>query len=177
MSTLRLIDNVAFAITVLSASVSAVAGGSGWTVTAVVSGCIAAVVPILNRWSTGRLSTAPRALTAKQIAVLQAELRKGPTFSLWLNHNREEGEPSAFHAQMLDVFKGAGLDVKWFGGLTNVISGIEISGPDSAEKNVVMNALKAAKIKFTNVHYADAPASQHSPLNTVGVSVSIGRQT
>jgi hypothetical protein len=108
------------------------------------------------------------------MAALQAEIRKGPSFSLWLNHNRHEGEPAAFHAQLNDTFKAAGLDVKWFGGLTNSITGIEVGGPDIPEKARVMKALKAAKISFTNVQYVDAPASDASPLNTVGVSVSIG---
>lgn len=174
MSTVKLIDRFAFIVAVSSASVSAVAGGYGWTRTAVASGCIAAVIPIINRWTSGHLTFAPRVLSNKQAAALQAELRNGPSFSLWLNHNREEGEPAAFHAQLNDALKAAGLDVKWYGGLTNATSGIEIGGPDIPEKILIMKAFKAAKIKFTNVQYSDAPASEHSPLNTVGVSVSIG---
>jgi hypothetical protein len=108
--------------------------------------------------------------------MLKVALQNGPSFSIWLNHNREEGESAAFHAQLNEALKAAGLDVKWFGGLTNSISGIEISGPDIIEKRRLMKAFKAAKIKFTNVQYTDTPASDHNPLNTVGVSVSIGRR-
>lgn len=174
MSTVKFTDKLAFIVSVSSGIVAAVAGGYSWTLTAVVAGCIAAVTPIINRWTSGRLAVAPRMLSTRQVAALQTELRKGPSFSLWLNHNRQEGEPAAFHAQLCDAMKAAGLDVKWFGGLTNSITGIEVSGPDIPEKVRIMNALKSAKIKFANVQYTDAPASEHSPLNTVGVSISIG---
>ncbi|MDE1006524.1 MAG: hypothetical protein OSB38_12745 [Paraburkholderia fungorum] len=176
MSTVKFLDKLAFIVSVSSGAVAAVAGGYSWTRTAVAAGCIAAVTPIINRWTSGRLAFAPRMLSTRQVAALQTELRKGPSFSLWLNHNRQEGEPAAFHAQLYDVMKAAGLDVKWFGGLTNSITGIEVSGPDISEKVRIMNALKSAKIKFTNVQYTDAPASEHSPLNTVGVSISIGKR-
>lgn len=176
MSAVKLIDKIAFIVSVSSGTVAAVAGGYSWTRTAVAAGCIAAVTPIISRWTSQRLVFAPRMLSAKQAAALQTELRKGPSFSLWLNHNCQEGEPAAFHAQLYDAMKAAGLDVKWFGGLTNSITGIEVSGPDIPEKDRVMSALKLAKIKFNNVHYTDALASEHSPLNTVGVSISIGKQ-
>lgn len=176
MSAVKLLDKLAFIVSVSSGAVAAVAGGYSWKRTAVAAGCIAAVTPIINRWTSGQLVFATRMLSAKQVATLQTELRKGPSFSLWLNHNREEGEPAAFHAQLHDAMKAAGLDVKWFGGLTNAITGIEVSGPDIPEKVRIMNAFKSAKIKFTNVDYTDAPASEHSPLNTVGVSISIGKR-
>lgn len=176
MSAIKLLDKLAFIVSVSSGAVAAIASGYSWTRTAVVAGCIAAVTPIINRWTNGRLAFARRTLSTRQVAALQAELRKGPSFSLWLNHNRHEGEPAAFHAQLCEAMKSAGLDVKWFGGLTNAITGIEVGGPDIPEKVRVMNALKAAKIKFTSVQYTDAPASEHSPLNSVGVSVSIGNR-
>lgn len=176
MTTVKQIDRLAFFVTVASATVSAVAGGYGWPRIAVASGCIAAVIPIINRWASGHLTFAPRVLSDRQAVALQSALRNGPSFSLWLNHNREEGEPAALHAQLNRALTESGLDVKWYGGLTNAICGIEISGPDTPEKIRVMRAFKAAKIKFTNVQYTDAPASENSPLNTVGVSMSVGRR-
>lgn len=176
LSLLKLVDKLAFVGTVASAAVSAVAGGNGWTRTAVASGCLAAAIPIVNRWSSARLAFAPRMLSEKQVRVLKNQLGTGPGFSLWLNHNREEGEPAALHAQFNDALTAAGLDVKWYGGLTNSITGIEISGPDIPEKKRIMKAFRAAKINFTNVFYGDAPSNEHSPLNTAGVSVSIGRR-
>lgn len=176
MSAVKFLDKLAFIVSVSSGAVAAVAGGYSWTWTAVAAGCIAAVTPIVNRWTSGRLAFAPRMLSTRQVAALQTELRKGPSFSLWLNHIRQEGEPAAFHAQLCDAMTAAGLDVKWFGGLTNSITGIEVGGPDIPEKARIMNALKSAKIKFTNVQYTDASASEHNPLNTVGVSISIGKR-
>lgn len=176
MSFAKFVDWFAFAISVLSGVVAAFAGGYGWTRTAVLAGCLAAVAPIVNRWTGGRLAFAPRVLSSRQIAALKAELRKGPGFSIWLNHNRHEGEPSAFHAQLYEALKEAGLDVKWFGGLTNAITGIEIAGPDISDKARIIKAFKAANIKFTNVVYTDAPSSAGSPLNSVGVCVSIGKR-
>ncbi|MDN7905230.1 hypothetical protein QZM18_14040 [Burkholderia diffusa] len=176
MSSVKFLDKLAFIVSVSSGTVAAVAGGYSWTRTAIAAGCIAAVTPIINRWTSGKLAFAPRMLSTRQAAALQTELRKGPSFSLWLNHNRHEDEPAAFHAQLYDALTAAGLDVKWFGGLTNSTTGIEVGGPDIPEKVRIMNALKSAKIKFTNVQYTDAPASEHSPLNTVGVSISIGKR-
>jgi hypothetical protein len=172
----KFVDKFAFAISVTSGVVAAFAGGYGWTRTAVVAGCFAAIAPIINRWTSAQLTFAPRVLSDRQSAVLKAELSKGPSFSIWLNHNRQEGESAAFHAQLNEALKDAGLDVKWFGGLTNATTGIEIGGPDIPGKAQIMKAFKTAKIKFTNVIYTDAPASEHSPLNSVGVCVSIGKR-
>jgi hypothetical protein len=174
MSFAKFVDRFAFAISVLSGVVAAFAGGYGWTRTAVLAGFLAAVAPIVNRWTSGRLAFAPRVLSDRQSAALKAELRMGPSFSIWLNHNRHEGEPAAFHAQLYEALKEAGLDVKWFGGLTNATTGIEIGGPDIPDKAQIMKAFTAAKIKFTNVVYYDAPSNAASPLNSVGVCVSIG---
>lgn len=176
MSLAKFVDRFAFGISVTSGVVAALSGGNGWTRTAVASGCLAATAPIVNRWTSAQLTFAPRTLSNRQSAVLKTELRRGPSFSIWLNHNLEEGEPAALHAQLNEVLKDAGLDVKWYGGLTNATTGIEISGPDIPEKARIMKAFKAAKIKFTNVFYTDAPASEHSPLNSVGVCVSIGKR-
>lgn len=176
MSFAKFVDWFAFAISVLSGVVAAFAGGYGWTSTAVLAGSLAAIAPIVNRWTSGRLAFAPRVLSGRQSAALKAELSKGPSFSIWLNHNRHEGEPAAFHAQLYEALKEAGLDVKWFGGLTNAITGIEISGPDIPDKARIMKAFKAAKIKFTNVVYNDAPSNAASPLNSVGVCVLIGKR-
>lgn len=174
MTLAKFVDRFAFAISVVSGVVAAFAGGYGWTRTAVASGCLAAIAPIVNRWASGRLTFAPRALSKRQSEILKKALREGPRFSIWLNHNRMEGEPAAFHAQLHQALNDAGLDVKWFGGLNNATTGIEISGPEILEKARLMKAFKAAKIKFTNVVYTDAPATEHSPLNSVGVCVSIG---
>lgn len=95
-------------------------------------------------------------------------------FGLITTEMKENQQHSMLNSMKLSR-GGGGLDVKWYGGLTNAICGIEISGPESPEKIRIMKAFKAAKIKFTNVQYTDAPASEHSPLNAVGVSVSIGR--
>ena len=176
MFTVKQIDKLAFIGTVVSAAGSAVASGNGWTRTAVATGCIAALIPIINRWTSSHLIFAPRVLSTRQATALKAAFRNGPSFSLWLNHNREEGESAAFHAQLTAALQGAGLVVNYYGGLTNATTGIEISGPDVPEKRQLITAFKAARIKFTNVYYADAPASEHSPLNTVGISVSIGRR-
>ena len=176
MSLAKFVDRFAFAISVTSGVVAAFAGGHGWTRTAVASGCLAAIAPIVNRWTGARLTFAPRALSNRQSAILKTALREGPRFSIWLNHNRMEGEPAAFHAQLHEALKDAGLDVKWFGGLNNSTTGIEISGPDIPEKARIMKAFKAAEIKFTNIIYTDAPATEHSPLNSVGVCVSIGKR-
>lgn len=176
MSALKFLDKLAFIVSVSSGTVAAFAGGYSWTKTSVVAGCIAAVTPIINRWTSGRLTFAPRTLSTRQVATLQTELREGPSFSLWLNHNRKEGESAAFHAQFNDAMMAAGLNVKWFGGLTNTTTGIEVSGPNIPEKMRIMKALKSAKIKFTNVEYTDAPADENQPFNTVCVSVSIGNR-
>lgn len=176
MSFAKFVDKFAFTISVTSGVVAALAGGYGWIRTAVVAGCLAAIAPIVNRWTSARLAFAPRVLSDLQCAVLKAELSKGPSFSIWLNHNRQEGEPAAFHEQLNAALKDAGLDVKWYGGLTNATTGIEIGGPDIPEKARIMKAFRTAKIKFTNVTYTDAPASEHNPLNSVGVCVLVGKR-
>lgn len=120
MSAIRFFDRVAFATTVVSASVSAAAGGYGWTELAVISGCIAALAPIVNRIASNR-ALAPlqaRALTTKQIKKIAEKLREGSPFKVWVAHNRLEAEPSAYHAQFCEALKAGGLDITWFGGMT-----------------------------------------------------------
>jgi len=73
-------------------------------------------------------------MTAKQQTRIADELKAGPSFEVWVCHNRQEAEPAAFHALMCEALKKGGLDVQWFGGMTNSTVGVEIAGPDGPVK-------------------------------------------
>jgi hypothetical protein len=171
MSAIQFIDRFAFTTTVVSASVAAAAGGFGWTQTAVISGCIAAIAPILNRIATNR-ALAPlqvRVLTPKQCAKIAAKLREGTPFKVWVAHNRHEAEPAAYHAQFCEALKAGGLDITGFGGMTNTTIGIEVSGPETPDKRRLMSALDAAGCKYQPVVFADDPQSERH-----GIALWIG---
>ncbi len=162
MGAIQFFDRVAFAASVVSASVSAAAGGYGWTKTAVVSGCIAALAPIVNRIASNRAvaSIKPRVLKPKQCREIAETLREGPPFKVWVAHNRQEAEPAAYHAQFCEALKAGGLDITWFGGMTNTTVGVEVSGPETPEKRRLMSALDAASVKYQAVVLIDDPESK-----------------
>lgn len=171
MSVIKFFDRVAFATTIVSALVSAAAGGYGWTKTAVVSGCIAAIAPIMNRIASNRALTPlqARALTPKQSLKIAKKLREGPPFKVWLAHNRHEAEPAAYHAQFCEALKAGGLDITCFGGMTNTTIGVELSGPETPDKQSLMSALDAAGVKYQPVVFTDDPQSER-----YGIALWIG---
>lgn len=171
MSAIQRLDRVAFAITVVSALVAAAAGGYGWTTTAIISGCIAAIAPIVNRIASNR-ALAPlqaRTLTQKQCAKLAEKLREGPSFKVFVAHNRHEAEPAAYHAQFCEALKTGGLQITWFGGMTNTTVGIELSGPETQDKQRLMSALDAANVKYLPVVFTDDPECKRN-----GIALWIG---
>lgn len=174
MKSLRLIDVGAFTVSIIAGSVAAIAGGAGWTSTAVVSGCIAALSPIVNRVVTSRQHAdllsqlGPRKLSPRQRAILVERLRAGSSFKVWVAHNRLEAEPSQFHKQIADTLTAAGLDVEWFGGMNNSSVGIEIAGTPSPEKTRLLEAFSLAKIPFRVIEFSD-PGGQY-----FGLSIWIG---
>lgn len=171
MTALQIFDRVAFATTVVSASVSAAAGAYGYSKAAVIGGCVAAIAPIVNRIASNR-ALAPlqaRALTPKQCQKIADELREGPPFKVWVAHNRHEAEPAAYHAQFCEALKAGGLDITWFGGMTNTTIGIELSGPETPDKQRLMRALGAADVKYQPVVFTDDPKSERH-----GVALWIG---
>jgi hypothetical protein len=171
MSALQFLDRFAFGITVISASVSAAAGGYGWTKTAVVSGCIAALAPIVNRIASNRALTPfqPRTITQKQHDNIVQALRDGTSFKVWVAHNRHEAEPAAYHAQVCEALKAGGLDITWFGGMTNSTVGVELSGPEGPDKQRLMSALSGAGVKYQPVIFTDDPQNERH-----GIAVWIG---
>jgi len=155
MKLLNFVDRTAFYVTVAAGTAGAVAGAYNWSNTAVAAGCIAAITPILNRITAAReQKMRSRVLSDKQREQLLKELQ-GCVFKVWVCHNREEAEPSAFHAQLFEVLKQVGLDPQWFGGMTNKTVGIEIGGEPSPEKSVLMQAFRKAGIPFQEVEFTD----------------------
>jgi hypothetical protein len=174
MTAIQIFDRAAFATTVVSASVSAAAGGYGYTKMAVISGCLAALAPIVNRIASNR-ALAPlqaRALTLKQRQKIAEKLHEGPPFKVWVAHNREEAEPAAYHAQFCEALKEGGMDITWFGGMTNTTIGIELSGPETPDKQRLMSALGAAGVKYQPVVFTDDPQSERH-----GIALWIGVRT
>lgn len=172
MSTIQFLDRVAFATTVVSASVSAAAGGYGWTKTAVICGCIAAIAPIVNRIASNRalVPLSARTLTLGQHKKIAAKLSEGASFKVWVAHNRFEAEPAAYHAKLCAALKDGGLDITWFGGMTNTTIGLELSGPETADKQRLMSALDAAGVRYQPVFFTDDPNSErHGVALWVGV--------
>jgi hypothetical protein len=171
MNAIQLLDRIAFGITVVSALVSAAAGAYGWTNVAVISACIAAVAPIVNRIASNR-AVAPlqaRSLTQKQRAKIAEVLRQGIPFKVWVAHNRHEAEPAAYHAQFCEALKEGGLDITWFGGMSNSTIGVEVSGPETPDKQRLMKALDTAGVRYQPVGFSDDPeCNQH------GVAIWIG---
>lgn len=174
MGAIQVFDRVAFAATVVSASVSAAAGGYGYTKTAIISGCIAAIAPIVSRIASNR-AMAPlqaRTITPKQTQKIAEKLREGPPFKVWVAHNREEAEPAAYHAQFCEALTAGGLEITWFGGMTNTTIGVELSGPETPDKSRLMSALNAAGVKYQPVIFADDPQSERH-----GIALWIGVRT
>lgn len=174
MSAIQILDRVAFVTAVVSAAVSAAAGGYGYTKTAVISGCIAAVAPIVNRIASNRAMEPlqARMLTPKQRSLIAEKLRDGPPFKVWVAHNRHEAEPAAYHAQLFETLKAGGLDTTWFGGMTNTTIGVELSGPETPDKQRLMSALDAAGVKYQPVVFTDDPQSERH-----GIALWIGVRT
>ncbi|WP_394065437.1 hypothetical protein [Alcaligenes sp. WGS1538] len=154
MKILSTIDRVIFFVSVTAGATAAIAGGFGWTYTAVIAGCIAAAAPIVNRITATKqhekllADIGPRTLSAGQRKQLVQSLKQGPAFEVWIAHNRHEGEPANYHSQIFGAFEEAGFSPKWFGGMTNTTIGIEISGDSTPEKTRLMNAFAAADIPF-----------------------------
>lgn len=162
-------DRLAFIVTVIAGAIAAVAGWYSWQITAVVAGCTAAVVPIINRLTAKRIA-GPRSLSPRQRNTLIESLRSSPTFELWVSHNMEEAEPSALHAQLIETLSSAGLETKWYGGMTNKTIGLQISGEPSLEKARLMKAFKLARIPFQEVIFTDATS-----FNGVGIWIGQNR--
>lgn len=169
MKLLKFVDRGAFYVTVAAGALGAVAGARNWTNAAVAAGCVAAIAPILNRFAAAREQKmrGPRSLSAKQHQQL-LDVLQGCAFKVWVCHNRHEGEPSKFHAQLFETLKQAGLDPQWFGGMTNSTVGIEIAGVPSPDKSLLMQAFWKAGIPFQEVEFTDDPA------NHWGLSIWIG---
>ena len=110
-----------------------------------------------------------RVLTAKQQTKIADELKAGPAFKVWVCHNRQEAEPAAFHAQMCEALSQGGLDVQWFGGMTNSTLGVEVAGPDGHEKARLIKAFTSARIKFLNVVLSDDTQNHWSVSVWIGV--------
>jgi hypothetical protein len=156
MKLLNFVDRSAFYVTVAAGTVGALAGAYNWSNTAVAAGCVAAIAPILNRVTAAREQKmrGPRSLSDKQRQQLLGALQ-GCSFKVWVCHNMEEAEPSAFHAQLFEMLKQAGLDPQWFGGMTNKTVGVEIAGEPSPDKAVLMQAFRKADIPFQEVAFTD----------------------
>ena len=171
MNAIQLLDRLAFSVAVVSASIAAAAGGYGWTKTAVISGCIAAIAPIVNRIASNRALAPlqPRIITPKQYETISAALKEGAPFKVWVAHNRHEAEPSAYHAQVCEALKAGGIDTAWFGGMTNSTVGVELSGPEGLDKQRLMIALSAAGVKYQPVIFTDDPQNERH-----GVALWIG---
>lgn len=150
----KAMETASFFVSVIAGASSAVAGWQGWTITSVITGCLAAIAPIAGRFATNRLS-GPRRLTVGQFETLKRELRKGAPFKIWVAHNRHEAEPRAFHADMVKALKASGLEAQWFGGMTNSTVGIEVSGPEGPEKDRIFSALKLAGIPYQPIVFTD----------------------
>nr|WP_315525796.1 hypothetical protein [uncultured Achromobacter sp.] len=161
LNLLTTLDRMTFVASVAAGIIAAVAGATGWTATAVIAGCVAAVAPIANRLAAAKqhqkllADIGPRTLLEHQRKRLVEFLQSGPSFDVWIAHNRREGEPASYHAQIFDAFKAAGFDPKWFGGMTNTTIGIEISGAPSDEKARLMGAFTAAGIPFLPIVFTD----------------------
>ena len=199
MRNLQYGERAAFFASVTAGAVAAVAGGLGWPATAIVAGCLAALLPVVGRIAANKLARvaaaeansliegadsraadafnrleelrrnlAPRRLSIEQARTIANAVAAGPSFRVQVAHNRHEAEPAAFHAQMVDALKAGGLEVVWFGGMTNATAGIEVSGSNGAEKLLLMSALHAAQVAFTPVHFTDDPEGKR------GVELWIG---
>ena len=172
LNTLKILDGLAFLVTVVSALVSVLAGAMECPKTAIVFACIAAIAPIINRVANNQL-LAPlqaRKLTQKQNQIIINKLLEGSSFKVWVAHNRHEAEPAAYHKQFCEALEAGGLEITWFGGMTNTTVGIELSGPESAEKQRLISALDAAGVKYQNVYFSDDPQClQHGIALWIGV--------
>lgn len=123
-----------------------------------------------------RTRLAPRQLSAEQSATIASTLNSHEPFKVTIAHNRHEAEPGAFHAQMIEAFKAGGIEVSWFGGMTNSTVGIEVSGPDSPQKAAVMGALSAAGIDFLPVECSDDPEGRRGVEIWIGVHPGVDGQ-
>lgn len=102
-----------------------------------------------------KASMLPRKLLEQQRAIIVSTLEPLPSFNITVSHNRHEAEPAAYHAQIVEALKAGGLDVTWFGGMTNSTVGIEISGPDGGDKSAVMSAFSTAGVPFLPIQFTD----------------------
>ena len=169
MKIVKFVDRTAFYVTVAAGTVGAVAGAYNWTGAAVAAGCVAAIAPILNRITAAHEEKirGPRSLSEKQRQQLLSVLQ-GCSFKVWVCHNMEEAEPAAFHAQLSETLQQAGLEPKFFGGMTNKSVGIGIAGDPSPDKSILMEAFRKASIPFQEIYVSD------DPQNFWGLSIWIG---
>lgn len=174
MSAIKIIDRLAFSATIVSGAVAAISGGFGWAKTAIVSGCLAALFPILNRIASNRAFAPfePRTLTLSQRNKISKILRQGPTFDVWVAHNRQEAEPSAYHAKLCEALKDGGINVNWFGGMSNNSVGLELSGPENSDKARLCAALDAARVKYQPIILADDTENKR-----FGIALWVGVRT
>lgn len=110
----------------------------------------------------------PRRLTAEQMSEIASGLKAIQPFKVTVSHNRHEAEQKEIHGQLCDALRDGGLDVTWFGGMTNSTSGIEISAPDNADKKLLMAILQKAGLSFLNVNFTDDPEGKR------GVEIWVG---
>lgn len=193
------IERWSFVLSVISGIVAAIAGGSGWAISSVVAGCLAAAAPIAGRYASHALAAAaetaankkissaeqratdatiqlevmrnrlaPRRLTDAQIKSLLYDMSNIPTINIGVNFNRHEAEPQTLHSQIYDTLKQSGHNARWFGGMNNNTSGIEVTGIHNEEKVYVMASLSRAGIPFRNVIHTDDPEGKR------GVEIWVG---
>ena len=198
------VERWSFVLSVISGIVAAVAGGSGWAVTSIVAGCLAAAAPIAGRYASGALAKAaeaaanakiaaaeqqatvasaelnalqlkllPRKLTEEQINSIVADLKTIAPFRIGVAHNRHEAEPKIIHEQLCSALKAGGMEISWFGGMTNTTVGIEISGPPNQDKHNIMAIFAKAGVKFLDVTFSDDPEGKRGVEIWVGVHPGI----
>ncbi len=169
------IERVVFWISVAAGLSAAIAGGYGWTKTAIATGCLAAFAPIVSRVITAReraallAQLADRILTEQQAANLISVLKQGEPFDVWICCNRHEVEPARFHGEITAAFRSAGFEPKFFGGMTNATVGIEVAGNATEEKGRILAALSSARIPHVNVEFSDDPNGHWGPSIWIGV--------
>ena len=111
-----------------------------------------------------------RSLTQRLRDKIVEVLRQGTPFKVWIAHNRHEVEPAAYHAQFCEALKEGGLDITWFGGMSNSTIGVEVTGPETPDKQRLMKALDAAGVRYQPVVFRDDPqGEQHFQKSCIGI--------
>lgn len=105
------------------------------------------------RLETERLrgSVADRDLTEEQIRSLQEALKGAPEFEIWLAFNEEDAEATSFRHQLDRAFRSSGVETKYFSGLNPAVVGLNLSGPEGPEKELVVTALERAGLRVRRI--------------------------